>query len=483
MESEQNARKLDALFRPKSIAIVGASETGLYPAGVLRNLLRYGYKGRIFPVNPRRETVQGLRSYAKLLDIEEEIDLVLIIVPRGFVLDILDQCAQKGAKSVVIITSGFGEADDYGKQLQQKMAEFAKKTGIIICGPNTAGLANLHDNVILTARLDPAPILGNVAFASQSGALMMAMYGDFRDKEIGLSVIVSTGNQVDLELSECIRGLVEDEKTRVIATYIEGLKDANRFLAAADLAIERGKPIVALKVGKTLAGAAAAMTHTGSLTGSDAVYDAVFKQKGIIRVDDIDELVNTAKVLSLFVDRLPKGDGLAIISQSGGLGSLTADLCGDLGLNLPELSGGTLEKLVSIDELLTFGVLRNPADVRGEGTRAAMLPRVLQPFIDDEKYAYLVILLARPAVGTEDLGTVSTIASISKTTPKPMFVVWVGRTVPDPGSDLDAQPFRVLEKSGVPVFYNPRSCLVAIRHLADYAKFRQRSMNLQSAQP
>lgn len=477
MGEVKRIRDLEPLFRPKSIAIIGASERGFYPSRVLQNLLRYKYKGKIFPVNPRRETVYGLKSYPKVLDIEEDVDLAVIVVPRGFVLDILNQCAKKDVKGVIIVTAGFGEADEYGKQLQEKIAEFARKAGIIICGPNTAGLANVHDSIVLTARLNPAPFPGNVAFVSQSGALMMAMYGNFRDKDTGLSYIVSTGNQVDLGVSECIKYLVSDKKTKVIATFIEGLKDVNMFLDATDLALERGKPIIVLKVGKTRAGAAAAITHTGSLTGSDAVYDAVFKQKGIIRVEDIDELVDTAKVFSVFIDNLPKGDGLGIVSQSGGLASLTADLCEEMGLNLPELSGKTLKKLVEMDELLTFGSLRNPLDVRGVGTRAAMLRRVTKTLIQDEKFDILVILLSRPAVGNEDAGTASTIIEISKTTKKPVFVVWVGRKIPDPGSNLDAQPYRILEKGSVPVFNNTTSCLKAIKHLIDYAKFRERCIN------
>jgi acetyltransferase len=474
MKEASRVRNLDPLFRPKSIAIIGASESGLYPAGILRNLLKYNYKGKVFPVNPRRETVQGLKSYAKILDIEEDVDLAVIIIPRGFVLDILDQCSKKRVKAAIIVTAGFGEADDYGRELQKKMADLAKQTGILICGPNTAGLANIHENIPLAARLDPPPLEGNVAFASQSGALMMAMYGNFRDKDIGLSFIASTGNQVDVELSECIRYLIDDDKTKVIATFIEGLKNVETFLDAADVAVRTGKPIIALKVGKTEAGAAAAITHTGSLTGSDKVYNAVFKQKGITRVDDIDELVDTARVFSILIDRLPKGDGVAIITQSGGLGSLTADLCETMGLTLPELSGETLDRLISMDQLLTFGSLRNPADVRGEGTRAAALPAVLEPFIQDEKYSYLVILLARPAVGQEDLETASTIIKLSQTSDKPIFVVWVGRKMPDPGSDLDSQPFRILEKGGVPVFYNSASCLKTIKRLVDYVRFQQR---------
>ena len=481
MDKSKKGRNLEPLFRPKTIAIVGASESGLYPAGILRNLLRYKYEGKIFPVNPRRETVQGLKSYPKVLDIEGDIDLAVVIVPRGFVIDVLSQCAEKKVKAVIIITAGFGEADEYGKQLQEKIADLARETGMIICGPNTAGLANIIDKIPLIARLDPAPIPGKVGFASQSGALMMALYGNFRDREIGLSIMVSTGNQVDMDLSECIKYLASDKDTKVIVTFIEGLRDTNTFLEAADLALEKGKPIIVLKVGKTKSGAEAAVTHTGSLTGSDAVYNAVFRQKGIVRVDDIDELIDTAKIFSLFIDKIPDEGGIGIISQSGGLGSLTADICESLNLNLPQLSSEMLKKLTSMDELLSFGSMRNPADVRGEGTRAAMIPRVLEPFIKDNRFAMLGILLARPAVGNEDIPTATTIIEISRATEKPIFVVWIGRKIPDSGSSIDEQPYRILEKNGIPVFFTSKSCLKAIKHLIDYTMFRRRQQSMKAS--
>jgi len=474
---------LEPLLNPQSIAIIGASETGLYPAGVLQNLLSFGYKGKIFPVNPRREIVQGLKSYPKITEIEESVDVAVLVVPRGFTMDVLEQCKEKGVKAVVIISAGFGEADEYGKELQRKLEKFAKETGIRILGPNCAGFANIHEKVTLTLLYDDPklrPLLpGNVAFISQSGAMMMAMYGCFRDKEVGLSFIASTGNQADVEVSDLILYLVDDPRTKVIATFIEGVKDAKRFLEACDRALEKGKPIIVLKVGRTQTGASAAITHTGHLVGSDLVYDAIFKQKGVIRVDDVDELIYTAKVFSTYIDRLPKTEGIGIISQSGGLCSLSADWCGIMGLNLPELSGKTLEEMLNMPDLLSFGILRNPADVRGAGTAPETIERTVDPMLRDEKFGSLIIILGRPMTRGRDADVALAILRISKKADKPILVTWVGKTLPDHGSDIDNTAYRVLEKGSVPLFYNVHDCLKAMKHLISYAKFRERYMSLQ----
>jgi acetyltransferase len=469
-------RDLSPLLKPKSIAIIGASETGLYPAGILRNLLKNGYQGKLYPVNPRRETVQGLKSYPKITDIEDDVDLAVITIPRGFVIDILKQCAAKGVKAVIVISAGFSEADEYGKKLEKDLVEYANRSGIIICGPNTAGLANVHDNIPLVARYSPPPLPGNVALLSQSGALMMALLGVLADKNVGLSYSISTGNQANLDLSECLRTVVEEERTRCIAMFVEGLKDVHLFLEATDIAAEKGKPIVALKVGMTAAGAAAAATHTGSLTGSPAVYKAVFRQKGVIAVTDIEELIDTAKAFSTFIDKLPKGDGVGIISQTGGGASLSADIASELGLNLPPLSEQTARQLNDMDELLLFGGVRNPADVRGAGTRVPFLPKILDLFLEEQAINVIGVILARTAIGEEDVGTAKAILEVAKNASKPLFIIWIGKKIPDAGNPIDEQPYRILENGGVPVFSSVRMGMQVIKHLVDYTKFQTRHL-------
>jgi acetyltransferase len=472
-ETNRVTTHIARLLSPRSIAFIGASNTGGYNAEILRNLRRHGYKGKIFPVNPKYETVQGLKCYSTITDIPEDVDVALIIVPRRIVLDVLQQCAEKRVHGVCIISAGFNETDEYGKDLANQLTNFVKQTGIRIIGPNCMGYANIQDGIVLTT-LEKLIVPGEVAFVSQSGAFMTALYGLFLDKDVGLRYVVSTGNQADLDVSDFISFCVDDPNIKVIAAYIEGVKDGNHFIEVAEHALERGKPIIVLKVGRTDVGKVAAITHTGSITGSDLVFDAVCKQKGIVRVDDVDELVDTTKIFSILIDRLPRGTNIGVLSQSGGLATLTADLCQTYNLNLPAMSPEVLEKLLAMDHLLTFGILRNPADVRGAGTGPATIAKTIQPMLFDKNFDILVILLARSAVADSDVPTASAIMEISQKTEKPIFVIWVGRKIPDPGIDLDTRPHRIIQMNSIPIFDTPESCLKVIKHLGDYAKFRIR---------
>jgi acetyltransferase len=233
-----------------------------------------------------------------------------------------------------------------------------------------------------------------------------------------------------------------------------------------------------LKVGRTDGGQAAALTHTGSITGSDQVFDAVCRQKGIIRAHDVDELVDTTKSFSILSDRLPRGTNLGILSQSGGLATLTADLCQLYDLTLPAMSPEVLTEMLAMEHLLTFGILRNPADVRGAGTGPETIAKTIQPMLRDKQYDVIVILLARSAVANSDVPTANAIIALSRTTEKPIFVIWVGRKIPDPGVDLNAQPYRMLRRNHVPTFDTPESCLKVIKHLGVYRAFRERYMRL-----
>lgn len=465
------------LLTPHSIAFIGASESGGYNAEILRNLRRHGYRGKIYPVNPKYETVQGLPCFSKITDIPENVDIAMIIVPRRIVMEVLQQCAEKGVHGVCIISAGFNETDEYGKALAAQLTQFVEQTGIRIIGPNCLGYANIPDAIVLT-NLEKLVIPGEVAFISQSGAFMMALYGLFLDNDVGLRYIVSTGNQADLDITDFIDYCVDDPNIKVIATYIEGVKDGDRFVQVAEHALERGKPIIALKVGRTDVGQAAAITHTGSITGSDLVFDAVCKQKGIVRVYDVDELVEATKSFSLLSDRLPRGTNLGILSQSGGLATLTADLCQTYDLPLPAMSPEVLAEMLAMDHLLTFGILRNPADVRGAGTGPETIAKTIQPMLRDEHFDVIVILLARSAVADSDVPTSKAIIEISKTTEKPLFVIWVGRKIPDPGVDLNARPHRILLQNRVPTFFTPESCLKVIKHLGTYARLRERHLRL-----
>jgi acetyltransferase len=310
---------------------------------------------------------------------------------------------------------------------------------------------------------------GNVGFISQSGALMMALTGVARDKEIGLSYIVSCGNECDLEVSDFMHYMIEDSTTKVITAFVEGFKNVHKFSEIADLALEKKKPIIVLKVGRSELGQHAAASHTGHLTGSDSAYNALFKQKGVIRAIDTYDLFEITKIFS--PGKLPQKDGIVILTSSGGMGSLTADLCGDLGLNLPDITGSTLDELLGLEGLLTFGKLSNPVDIRGQGM--GILKEVLPPLLKDEKFSIILICLGFSTVGpglAQKIG--HDIIELSKTTDKPIVVLWVGRKKKEGISGRECG-FDILEQSGIPVFEKPLTCLRAIKALIDWNQFQK----------
>ena len=463
------AKAIDSLFHPASISIIGASETSMYGRGILEYLQQLGYKGKIIPINPKRDQILGIKAYPSVTKVPDPIDIALIIVDRKFVLDSLKECAEKGIKSSIIITAGFREGDDKGSDLEEKLTNFAREMGHRIVGPNCAGLANIKDRIAISLiREEGRELLGgNVGFVSQSGALMMALTGVARDKEIGLNYIVSTGNECDLEVSDFIEYMLEDPSTKVVTAFVEGFKDVQKFRRVADVAIEKKKPMIVLKVGRSDLGKHAAASHTAHLTGSDSAYDALFKQKGIIRAIDTDELFEMTKIFSS--GKLPKGEGIAILTSSGGTGSLTADLCGDLGLTLPELTGTTLDQLLKIEGLLTFGKLANPIDIRGQGM--GIIKEVLPPILKDDRYSIILLCLAFSTVGpglAQKIGP--DIIELSKTTDKPIVVLWIGRKKKE-GLTGRESGFELLERNGIPVFEKPLTCLRAIKALINWNSF------------
>lgn len=463
---------LDAFFSPRRIAIIGASEHGMYPSGILRNLLTYSYKGEIFPVNPNRETVFGLKTYPDITQIPESIDLAIIVVPRNAVLPSLQQCIKKGVPAAVVITAGFAEADDAGKLLQAKIGELVHQNPIRILGPNCAGLADMHTRAIST-RLPGPPYTGDVSFISQSGALMMALYGLFTDRQIGMNRILSLGNQVDLNLSESIAFLAKDERTKVIGTFVEGVKDGRAFANALKDSLLAGKPLVLLKSGRTETGQAAAATHTAALAGSAKVFDAVCQQFGVIQVNDIDEMLDTLQLAAAVGDQLRGMEKIALVSQSGGLGSLSADLVDTFGLSAPPLSE-TLEKaLRELPFIPDFANLGNPSDVRGASVIGAATTQTLIPFLKDPETDVVILLLAKSSVREQDEATANAIVAAAESSSKPLCVVWVGQRHPVDKPNWESG-HEILRKAGIPLFTQPSDAIKALAHLNKYWQFRER---------
>lgn len=386
---------LNSLFSPKSIAILGASNTaGKSGAVPIALLLEAGYVGKIYPINPRQDTVYGLPCYASLGDIEEAIDLVIIAVPASHVLAALEKSRPGQIRNAVIFTSGFAEIGDAGLQLQQQLQAFARERHIRLLGPNCLGFINVRNDIYAT--FSPAPLngrlpAGDVGMVTQSGAFGAYAYCLARERRLGLSFWISTGNESDLDVADCIQWLVDDPETNVIMAYIEGCKNGDKLKRALAAANQAGKPVVVTKIGRTNSGAQAAASHTAALAGDDAVYDALFKQYGAIRAYTIEEFFNVGQALSKWTHR-SGNHNLAIISISGGVGALMADEADELGLNLPTPPDEVKARLLA---RIPFAGANNPVDVTGHAlSDLSILLDTSRDLLATGNYGALAIFLA-----------------------------------------------------------------------------------------
>jgi acetyltransferase len=352
---------LDKIFRPKSIALIGASdETGSVGHILMKNLTGYGYKGSAYPVNLNKSEISGLKAYRSVLHLPEIVDLAIIAIPAKAIPDVVEQCGQAGITGIIIISAGFKETGPDGKALEERILEIKKKYDMHIIGPNCLGI--IHTGIALNATFIPGmPKAGNIAFISQSGALGSAILDLAAHENIGFSNFVSVGSMIDVDFGDLIDYFGTDPKTKSILMYVEGIANARKFISAARH-FTRTKPVILIKAGRFAGSAKAATSHTGSLTGEDIVYGAAFKRAGIVRVGDISDLFNCAEALSM--QSLPAGPNLAIITNAGGPGVLAADAIISRGGKLAQLSQRTLEKLNSV--LPPFWSGGNPIDILGD---------------------------------------------------------------------------------------------------------------------
>ncbi len=390
--TEPQMASIHKMLNPRSIAIVGATPRMQYGGRFLAAALKAKDRVRVYAVNPRYDEIMGVKSYPNVTDLPEAPDVVGIVVPYDQVLDVLQESHRKGAGSAIVISAGFAERGvDDRRDLQGELGEFARASGMRISGPNCLGLANVkHDIWATSSSRGASGLTGPIGLVCQSGA---TAFGPFLvravENGIGFSYIISTGNEADLDFSDFARYLLDDPDTRVIAGFVEGFKRADKFLEVAKLAAERGKPIVLIKIGRSELGARAARSHTAALTGEDARYDAIFAQYGVIRVQDYDELLEVAHLLA----HTPKPGvpGIAVVSHSGGISSLTADMCGQAGLDLPTLGEAARDGINGI--LKGFGWAANPADVTGFANSESF-PQIMQHMIDDPRMGTLVVASA-----------------------------------------------------------------------------------------
>ena len=384
-------QSLKALFSPKGIAIVGASRKDESPGkGILKNLLEGEFLGKVFPVNPKAEEIMGIRCYSSVKEIDEQLDLAFIAIPRDLVLPAIEECAEKGIKAVVVISAGFKEVDEEGAELEDKLASVAREHGMALLGPNCLGVINTHEQTKLNGTFaDQIPRKGNVSFISQSGAVGVYALEFASQYQINLAKFASLGNKAVSTENDMLEAYMGDEQTKVILAYLEDFEDPQHFMElAAKLRQQKdGKPLIVLKAGGSQSGKRAAESHTGALTESDEVLDYLFEQYGIIRVPNLESLFYAARVFS--AEQAPQGKRLGIITNAGGPGIITADAAEKVGLEVPALSEELQQKLSG--DLPDTVSLNNPIDLVGDAT-AERYEKTLKVLVDSDELDILLFL-------------------------------------------------------------------------------------------
>jgi len=457
---------LQTLLKPESIAIIGASSDISRIGGRLHNnLMRHGYQGDVYLVNPKYSIIGDTKCYSHLSDIPDTVDVVLVAVPESAVFSVLEEAGKNNIKNAIVYSSGFSEVGEEGKSRQERLKGLVEEFEISVCGPNCVGIVNFHDKIAMSfsqflgiSRL----ISGCIAFISQSGALGGSLLNRAQDKKIGFSYFISTGNEAVLESSDFIEYLIDDPNTRVIIALIEGITNADKFLKASDLALKKNKPIVVMKIGRTKAGAKAASSHTGSMTGTDEVYDAIFKQKGVIRVNDLDDLYLTA---SAFVNSpLPKGNRIGILTSTGGGGVILTDKIIEGDMVVPDPSEETTQSLRKV--VPSFAPVKNPFDLTAQLINDPLLFRKsIEVFAKDENFDAVIVATSMVA-GELSEKRASFIIKAAESIKKPIFTWWAAGSLSAPGMGM-------LEESQVPFFTTADQCVNAIRSLIQYSKFKK----------
>jgi len=455
---------IEYLFNPRSIAIIGASADFGKPGGrPLEALLKKGYAGRLFPVNPRYREIAGIKCYPSVTGVPGEVDLAIISVPARQVPDVLSNCAAKKVKAVIVFTSGFAEVGPEGEALQKEITALARKNNIRLCGPNCVGLINLNNSVMASFApiIDLKPVYPQtLGFVTQSGAFGVGIYTQGLYQGVGFSSFVSAGNEADLELADYLAYLVKDEGTRIIGGYVEGAKNGAKLRKVAEMALAAQKPLLLIKVGRTGAGSRAARSHTGSLAGDDQVYDTFFKQMGIIRIKHLSEL--TSFVFLHRTGRLPRGRNVGIVAGSGGMGVVLSDECESYGLAVPVFTGKTRARLGQY--LPSFGSARNPVDLTAQMlTDPYLAGKCLQAVLDDENVDMALLSIAFFEPNGEVLAR--NLIDIYKSATKP--VILLAGALPDDNYSLEIIR-QIKEETGMPVFLDWLPVIPAMANLVLY---------------
>ncbi len=447
---------LTPLLAPRSIAVVGASPHGGRATGAVRNLLELGFSGPIYAINPKYSSVLDIPCYPTLSSLPDPVDLVAVGIPGEGVLPVLREAHQNGTRAAVIFASGYGEAGELGRQRQAELEAFAARTGMLICGPNCLGVINFHARSAGYSSTSPKAVrIGNVAVVSQSGSVIVALVRSLRG--IGFSYLVSCGNECGVTSSEYLRYLVDDPNTRVVGAFLEGIKHPARFVEAADAARRAGKPLIVIKAGRSQLGSAASSAHTGSLAGSDEVQRALFRQKGVVHCDDLDEWIEAIEIYRHGL--VPRAKGVGVIGLSGGENALLLDHAADVGLSVPPLSEDGKRRLAAL--LPWFTKAENPIDATGALTGDFEIYRKCLDVLAAEDDIG-IIAVSQDCPAHFDLPVARAVAAFAREGAKPVVFV----------SNISG-PYRpevkeILEGAGVPYLQGLKEGLKAIKALIDY---------------
>jgi len=459
---------LESLLYPKTVAVVGAS-TNPEKVGYafMDNLTKGGFKGTIVPINLTADEILGVKCYKSLDDYDGKIDLSIIVVGGKYVKSAIESSIQAGAKTIVVITAGFKEVGEKGAEAEAELVKLCRENGVRMMGPNCLGVLNTHHHMNATfAPTVPPP--GHISVISQSGALCVAILDWAASQKLGLGKVISFGNKADLNEVDFLQALAEDKETRVIAGYLESIKEGNKFLRVAEEAASV-KPVVILKVGVTQAGAKAASSHTGSLAGQDMAYGAAFRRSGVVRAENFEALLDYA--LAFATQPLPKGKRVAVITNAGGPGIMAADAAESEGLDMVPISEATREKIKP--HLPPTAALGNPVDVIGD----AQPERYIRAFevLQEDENVDAIIVVATPQNMTRPLELAEKLAAIHQGQ-KPLLTAFMG------GEEVIAAKEKLMEL-GIPNYPAPDRAVAALKAMWDYAAWRQRPTRIVARFP
>ncbi len=455
-------KSLDCIFKPQSIAVIGASSRR-HTIGreILHNLIDYEFNGKIFPVNLKAGVIHSIKAYSTVLHVPDAVDLAIIVVPSKAVLEVARQCGEKGVKGIVVISAGFREIGGAGIKLEQELVKIVKKSRMRMVGPNCFGVVNTDPNIRMNATFGKArPKPGNISFVSQSGALGEAILNFGDQLNLGFSMFCSVGNKADVSGNDLLEYWHYDKKTGITLMYLESFGNPNRFTRIAR-EVTKTKPVVAVKSGRTAQGAKAASSHTGALAGADVGTDALLNQCGVMRTSSIEELFDVAMMLTR--QPIPKGNGVAIVTNAGGPGILATDALINCGMKLPSLSTTVKKKLKAA--LPPEVSLSNPLDlVAGAGRKEFQV--ALDAVCADKNYHTIVPIFVQP-ITIDENEIAQTIIDANKKTKKPFLVCFMGVGFRSPGMEM-------LMEHGIPVYIFPEAIAKTLATVDNYRQYLNR---------